>query len=355
MVDFFEKPKTFIALSTIMTWAKTKVENEDPETAIPEDEYRRRKPHPNFKGFAALEKTIVKHSKKEKFKGFVIAPGLVYHSGDSIFHSLFKAAWHNEQFLTCYGDGTNVLPCIHLDDLLSITVEVIETAPEAKYIVAVDDSKNTLFDIIKAIADNLSNGLVKKITKEDAFLNSALTQQDYDMLTVNLRLEPGWTKEAGIEMKYDAGIIENIGQLVQDYKDSRGLWSLKVFVHGPPAAGKSLFAQKIAAHYKIHYLEADAVVQETIANYERRVNGGQYEGEEVDVDGERQTMIELKEAIKANNGKLPSAQLIDVIRSKLRSMPCKNQGYVIDGYPTTVEEASELFKRNIYLSEILTK
>lgn len=345
MVDYFEKPKTFIAMSSIMTWAKTKVDNEDPETSIPEDEYRRRKPHPNFKGFAALEKSIVKHSKKDKFKGYVIAPGLVYHAGDSIFHNFLKAAWHNEQYLTCYGDGSNIIPCIHLDDLVTITLEVIESAPEAKYIVAVDDSKSTLFDIIKAIADNLSNGLVKKIAKEDAFLDKGLSQMDYDMLTVNLRIEPGWIKEGSIEMKYEAGLIENIGQILQEYKDARGLWALKVIVHGAPASGKTFFAQKIAEQYKLHYLDTDAIVQDTIANLERRVNGGAYEGEEVDVDGDRSTLIELKDALKTNNGKLPSSQLVGIVRDKLHSMPCRNQGYVLDGYPTITDEAAELYKR----------
>jgi adenylate kinase len=52
-----EKPKTFIAISSIMTWSKTKIEAEEAES-LTEDEYRRRKPHPNFKDHLALEKEI---------------------------------------------------------------------------------------------------------------------------------------------------------------------------------------------------------------------------------------------------------------------------------------------------------
>lgn len=55
----------------------------------------------------------------------------------------------NETELLCYGEGDNVIPTIYLDDLVSIIVEVAETTPEIRYIIAVDDSKNTLFDIIK--------------------------------------------------------------------------------------------------------------------------------------------------------------------------------------------------------------
>jgi adenylate kinase len=73
-----------------MNWAKTKVDQDEPEKAILEDEYRRRKCHPNFKEHLQLEKTIAKNNKKEKFKGYVICSGLVYHAGDSIFHYLLK-------------------------------------------------------------------------------------------------------------------------------------------------------------------------------------------------------------------------------------------------------------------------
>lgn len=143
----FETPKTFVALSTILTWSKTKIEDE--ENALTEEEYRRRKSHPNFKAHLALEKEIIKLGKKTNLKTYVIASGLVYHAGDSIFHHLFKSAWHNDPALTCYGDGHNIIPCVHLDDLVNITVEVIETTPETKYIMAVDESKSTLLEITK--------------------------------------------------------------------------------------------------------------------------------------------------------------------------------------------------------------
>ena len=54
--DSFEKPKTFVAVSSIMTWAKTKIENEDADS-LTEDEFRRRKAHPNFKNHLATNET----------------------------------------------------------------------------------------------------------------------------------------------------------------------------------------------------------------------------------------------------------------------------------------------------------
>ncbi|KAJ3218844.1 Adenylate kinase 7 [Dinochytrium kinnereticum] len=342
-------------ISTIMTWAKTKVDQvaeqakckskDDPEAFLAEDEYRRRKPHPNFKNHIAVEKNIIKAGKKSALHTYVVAAGLIYHSADSIFHYLFKSAWHNEEELVCFGDGTNIIPTIHLDDLCNIVVEVAETTPESKYFLAIDESKNSLFEITKAISEGLSTGKVKKVPKEIALVNKGLAQTDYDMLLVNLRLEPGHVKDMNFDWKYESGIVENINQLVQEYKDARGLHPLKAVIHGPPASGKSHTAQQIAAHYEIHLIEVEAVVKEAIARLESRIaEATASEDSEEDVEGLKEFLEELREAFRANNGKYPDHHVINFVKEKLKSMPCRNQGYVLDGFPANLEEAGNLFK-----------
>jgi adenylate kinase len=54
---------------------------------------------------------------------------------------------------------------------------------------------------------------------------------------------------------------------------------------------------------------------------------------------------ELKETLTTNNGHFMEDQINQFIRDKLRSMPCRNLGYVLDGYPTTTEEANNLYQR----------
>ena len=96
--SFDDHPKIFIGISTVMTWAKTKVDSvnfkysikDDSDSFLAEDEYRRRKPHPNFKNHLAVEKNIIKFGKKSSFKTYVIASGILYHSGDCIFHNIIK-------------------------------------------------------------------------------------------------------------------------------------------------------------------------------------------------------------------------------------------------------------------------
>ena len=88
--ESFKTPKTFIGVSTVLTWSRTKINAEDPEAPFTEDEYRRRKPHPNFKTHITAEKTIIKLGKKGLLKTFVVCAGLTYGNGENIFHFLFK-------------------------------------------------------------------------------------------------------------------------------------------------------------------------------------------------------------------------------------------------------------------------
>ncbi|KAJ3206371.1 Adenylate kinase 7 [Entophlyctis luteolus] len=166
------------------------------------------------------------------------------------------------------------------------------------------------------------------------------------MLLVNLRLEPGHVKEMTFEWKYESGLIENLPSLIQEYKDARGLSPLKIVVHGPPASGKTFYARKVAAYYDIHYVELEAVVKEAVERLERRAAGELLQDEEDSNDADRELLEELREATRNNNGKYPSDFMINFLKEKLHSMPCRNQGYVLDGFPNTIEEATNLFKPN---------
>ncbi|ORX57276.1 P-loop containing nucleoside triphosphate hydrolase protein [Piromyces finnis] len=338
--SFYEHPKTFIAVSSIMTWARTKVEDEN----LTEDEYRRRRAHPNFRDLLAAEKNIVKFGKKSSFKTYIIVPGLIYHSGDSIFHYLFKQAWHNAKSLKCFEDGNNVIPTIYLNDLCNIIVDVADNPPDTKVILAVDDSKNTLIEIVKAISESLTTGEVEMIPKENAFLDANMSQDDFNMLQLNLRVDPEKVKEMTFEWKYESGLVENMQSVINEYKNARGLQPLKIAIHGPPYSGKTTLAKKIAEHYQIHYVNANDELKGGIEKLETIVN--EYtEGSDgmEEYENAKDTLDEIQEYFKAN-GKYSEKHIINFVRDKLMSMPCRNQGYVLDELPNTTSLSQELFK-----------
>ncbi len=241
----------------------------------------------------------------------------------------------------CYGKGGNFLPCIHLDDLTNIVVQVVDTAPESAYIVAVDDSKLTLEDITKAIANSLGSGKTKHVNSEEAFLDKNISQSNYDMITCNLKIDAAKVKEFSLKWKYESGMVENIASLIQEYVDARAIWPIKVLIHGPPASRKTTFALKLAEHYQIHYVNPNSAMSDLIQKLETSAAtaGGEDEAETAEADQEQ--LAELREAEKEG---FTAAQYLTAVKEKLKSMPCKNQGYVLDGYPFLFDEAAEIFK-----------
>lgn len=85
----------------------------------------------------------------------------------------------------------------------------------------------------------------------------------------------------------------------------------------------------------------NSVFQEVLAN---RADEGDVEEED---DGKAQEAQELLEQINENKDpnteRIEDVHVIRFLNEKLHSMPCQNQGFILDGYPKTIEQAKELF------------
>ncbi|NWX24215.1 KAD7 kinase, partial [Aegotheles bennettii] len=362
-IEHFTTPKLFILISTIMTWAKSKPPDpEDPEIPFTEDDYRKRKSHPNFEDHINAEKLIVKLGKtnKRKFFTYVVASGHQYGSGEGVLHYFFKINWLSETpAIPVFGVGNNFIPTIHVLDLAAVLQNIADHRPKSHYILAVDASMHTLQELIKCISKNVGPGKTEKIQKENAFLSKELTQMHLDMLLVNLRMESMFLKEIfNIKWVAQAGLVENIEKIVKEYKQSRGLLPLKVYIHGPPGVGKSTVAEEICKHYKLHHIKINDVISETIANLEKAVASKDSDsvGEEEEVDEEeegknvedaQELLDAIKESMEQNAGRkykvLDDQYVVKFVKDKLKSMPCRNQGYVLDGFPGTYDQAQDLF------------
>ncbi|XP_067680599.1 adenylate kinase 7-like [Haliotis asinina] len=349
-LEKMEKSKMFILISSCMTWAKSKpLDPDDPEIPFTEDDYRRRKPHPNFKEHISAEKTVIKLGKTNKAKlvTYVICSGLTYGAEENIFHFLFKSAWHNVQQLQCFGNGQNVIPTIHIKDLAGVIQNVADARPKVRYLIAKDDAQNTLEEIVKEVSTQLGTGKVKFITKEEALLSKDIEQADFDMLLVNLRMDAVHVKESmRINWVSEGGIKENIALVTKEYKDARALQPLRAVIVGPPASGKSTVAKQLCEHYKLHHIQIKKVIDDEIESLEAKAKRADAEDNEDD-DGSAQEAQELLEQInesrEQNNNRIEDQYVIKFFRDKLHSMPCQNQGFILDGYPKTLEQAKDLF------------
>lgn len=47
-------------------------------------------------------------------------------------------------------------------------------------------------------------------------------------------------------------------------------------------------------------------------------------------------------------GHLPDHDLFEILQEKLNSNPCKNQGFVLDGFPNTYDQAKSIFSGRIH-------
>ncbi|XP_016418087.1 adenylate kinase 7a isoform X3 [Sinocyclocheilus rhinocerous] len=345
-IEHFGSPKMFILLSTIMTWAMTKpADPDEPDIPLTEDDYKRRRPHPNFKEHTSTEKLVLKlgKTKKSKLATYVVTSGLQYGMGENIFHFFFKTAWLGElSSVPVFGPGTNVIPTIHIHDLARVVQNIIDRKPKTHYFIAVDDSKNTFEDIVKTIASTLGSGKVENIPKEDAY---GTKETDLLYLSVNLQTESVFLKDRlNVHWECESGIVDNILQVVEEYKQTRQLLPIKICLLGPPAVGKSSVAVKLCRYYKLHNIDVSETVNEKVRQLEELLEGNEKtsENEEMLISAEAQLKT-LKNNMLLNDGQLDDRHVMHIIREKLNSKPCRNQGFVLDGYPKTYTQAKELF------------
>uniref|UniRef100_A0A672JYB4 Adenylate kinase 7-like n=1 Tax=Sinocyclocheilus grahami TaxID=75366 RepID=A0A672JYB4_SINGR len=355
-IEHFGSPKIFILLSTIMTWAMTKpADPDEPDIPLTEDDYKRRRPHPNFKEHTSTEKLVLKlgKTKKSKLATYVVTSGLQYGMGENIFHFFFKTAWLGElSSVPVFGPGTNVIPTIHIHDLARVVQNIIDRKPKTHYFIAVDDSKNTFEDIVKTIASTLGSGKTENIPKEDAYGTKAITETDLLYLSVNLQTESVFLKDRlNVHSECESGIVDNILQVVEEYKQTRQLLPIKICLLGPPAVGKSSVAVKLCRYYKLHHID----VNETINEKEELLEGNEKtrENEEMLIGAEAQLKT-LKNNMLLNDGQLDDRHVMHIIREKLNSKPCRNQGFVLDGYPKTYTQAKELFHVSKHLNFVVS-
>lgn len=81
--------------------------------------------------------------------------------------------------------------------------------------------------------------------------------------------------------------------------------------------------------------ESDAVVEEEPEEEEEE------EEEEVDIEELEEQLRTIQNTMLENdNGKLPDDQIIEMMKSFIQSNKCQNQGYILDGFPKTMEQVS---------------
>ncbi len=322
-----ETPKVLVGISSIMAWARTSPDADEPEKALTEADYKKRRPHGNYKELVSLEKLVTK-SKREGLRSHVVAAGLMYGEEEDLFHSLFKTAWSNTALpLLTLTDGSNVLPTIHVTDLCSVVAKLLESE-SLPYLLAVDsppeDAPQTLSAVVQSLSKELGTGEVLEPPARDNLLLMA----DYEFFqigapigdTPGLKLAAAAINDLGIEWHAQEGLLAHMPKVVQEYRESRGLQPLRLLVHGNDELAKSELAAALVSEYKLPYVLASTAVAEA--------------AEKGDA---------LADELAAAGGAVSDELMGKVLAAALSTTTCRNQGYILQGFPKTLAQASLIF------------
>uniref|UniRef100_A0A3Q0RZS9 Adenylate kinase 7b n=1 Tax=Amphilophus citrinellus TaxID=61819 RepID=A0A3Q0RZS9_AMPCI len=298
-IEQFSGPKVFILISTVMTWACSKpVDPDDPEVPFIDVIFWSRRAHPNFKLHIDLERSVVKMGKTK--------------------------SWLGEDEIPVFGDGKNIVPTIHVHDLASVVYNVIEHQPSPYYLLAVDNSENTMEEIVKVC------------------LASHQKVMEIDSILVNLRMEAVYIKKLfSFNWLCQFGLVENIELVVEEFRQTRGLLPIRLCVLGPPAVGKSTVSKKICEYYRLHHITVKGTISETITQLEHAVRNPDPDEENSTREAQAQDQLSaMRESVEQNRG-MDRLLDVSVMKDKLMTNPCKNQGYVLEDFPQTYAQAKD--------------
>ncbi|XP_028253226.1 adenylate kinase 7-like [Parambassis ranga] len=343
-MENFKSRKMFILVSTVMTWALTTPKN--PGDAMTDAEFRRRRPHRNFKNCYNLENLVLKlpRGKNSKLQGYVVAAGHQYGQGENLFHYFFKVSWlMKSPEVPIFGEGRNHIPTIHVHDLGGVIQNIIKQRPKSKYILAIDEACITLEDIVKRISYVLGPGKVHMLPAQEVITMKAFTPGELEYLGIDLSLEASQLKDLyDLRWTSETGMVENMEMIVQEYKEARQLLPVRILLVGPPAVGKTTVAEKLCQYYRTHHIKLQETIEEKITQLKEILNGPEHDSEEEAAAAQKQ-LESIKKSMEANEGRLDDHLLFHIVNDKLNSKACQNQGFVLDDFPDTYQQAKMIF------------
>lgn len=388
----FSSKKTLILISSVKVWGatipktteKTAEELEDLENPegeklkiveFEDSEYMKRKAPEEFKSWKGCETLGLSIGmNKPELDVYVLASGIIYGNGEETFKYLFKAAWLEEpKELPIIGNGLNSVPTIHVRDLARAVKHVVQVKPSTHYLFAVDSSASQLQkDLVKAISTGVGTGLTRNCPFEE------FEEEEWaKALKLNVMVRPSKVflppneedKEEEEEVEEDPeegeekpkkakpirmewhclnGLIGEIRKINIEFNETNQLKPITIFVTGPPCSGKSFYASQIAEYYNIPRISSKLVSSKIVLEQSEL-------GEAI-----RTKLAELKEEMleEAENNKkegeevnpdlikprIPKDLLTKAFRWALSQNPCRNRGYVLDGFPKSYDDAWGVFK-----------
>jgi len=307
-------------------------------TTLTHKDYDRRVPAPKWQEWKTIETLVLALKEKERFTPYVICSGLPYGNGEEPLLGVFKAAWKTKPSLRIIGSGDNFIPCIHVRDVARLVRRVIEVKPEVDYHIAVDRSDVTQRRLLQNVVGEFASESAAEIPAITA--PEAVLAEFADVLTMDLRLEcsPLMEDEETFRWWCKQGLAdrENVATVVSEFTKWRRLQPLRFVLIGPPGSGTAALTGLLTERYNLPEI-----------SYEKALEAAQA-AEGPFGDQLREKLDEI--AVALSNPKspgpfnLPSNMITQVVDEAVKkNKVAKYRGFVLSGFPVTVEEATMLF------------
>lgn len=151
--------------------------------------------------------------------------------------------------------------------------------------------------------------------------------------------------------------------LETEFNNFRGLKPVKIFITGPPASGKTYYAEELARYYNIPRVHVRqlvdevfrmAAIDEEAAGEDKLINDCRTKLEEIkaameeEINDKRADMEEPEDGwpeivIKDSDIRIPDDLLYEVLKLKLGENDCRNRGYILDSFPRIYKGAQKAF------------
>ena len=248
---------------------------------------------------------------------------------------MYKRAWLGKPIPSAQNEE-NIIPLIHVDDLVSLIFKVINDQPATKYIVGVTSNEKAKA-ISEAIASNLGNGKYEKVDKNVV-----------PAFRFNMSFKSSKQFE-GIQLVCN-GLVANIKAIISEFMKYRGLKRVAVFVTGPPASAKTKYASAIAKHFNLPHLLIKDMIEEAKKGKDGETINKVLEEEKKRVVDEIEALNKKKKKVDTDPSKvvprLPDKMVINIVKDRLMQTDCQLRGYILDGYPKTYLNALRIFVQN---------
>lgn len=158
-------------------------------------------------------------------------------------------------------------------------------------------------------------------------------------------------------------------QLNQEFNEFRGLNPTKIFVTGPPAAGKTYYSTQLANYYNVPHVSVTDLIAKAYEYYAIEEEDVEKLDEDLQtlvtsikefIDEKRDEMVQAIEDERAEQEQPDDEEpaeidrdslkprikddiLYELLRRNLQENSKRNRGYVLEGFPRTHKDAQYVF------------